>query len=40
MGSVIELNKEREKRSSRINVVHILPVDKELVPTGYDFNDV
>tara|TARA_E500000178_G_C16868203_1_gene683027 strand:+ start:58 stop:426 length:369 start_codon:yes stop_codon:yes gene_type:complete len=40
MGSVIELNKEREKRRSRTNVVHILPVDKHLTPTGYDFNDI
>ena len=40
MGSIIELNKEREKRISRINIVHVLPVDKELTPTGYDFNDI
>ena len=40
MGSVIQLNKEREKRDKRINVVHILPVDKDLAPTGYDFNDI
>ena len=40
MGSVIELNKEREKRISRINIVHVIPIDKELAPTGYDFNDI
>ena len=34
MGSVIELNKEREKRDKPINVVHILPVDKDLAPQG------
>tara|TARA_R100000900_G_scaffold141397_1_gene122448 strand:+ start:553 stop:921 length:369 start_codon:yes stop_codon:yes gene_type:complete len=40
MGSVIELNKEREKRTSRINIVHVIPIDKELAPTGYDFKDI